>query len=65
MFDESGGSLFVQGHISFLGFGWFGFQGFDLLKILLDAGQFGEDGMIFGVDAMETKVRWKQCCQQL
>ena len=55
--DDSLGGLFVEGHG---GFGVVGalFGVFQLVEVLLDAGEFLEDGVFHGVDAVEFEICW-------
>ena len=53
MLDESSSRFLVESHGPLFGLR---LQRFDLFKVLLDAGQFPENGVVFGIDAMETQV---------
>jgi hypothetical protein len=51
--DEPPGSLLVECHCPLFGFR---LERLDLFEVLLHARQFPEDGVLFCVDSMESKV---------
>ena len=53
--DDTRSSFFVD---SGLPLGWRLLQLFDLLKVLADAGNLGENGVVFDIDTVEAQGGW-------